>query len=395
MGYITRLPRSSTGYDRNWVIVDRLTKSAYFLAIQEDYKMEKLARLYIDEIVAMHGVPVSIISNRDGRFTWRFWQTLQKALGTRLDMSATYHPQTDGQSKHTIQTLGDMLRACVIDFGGSWDTHLPLVEFSYNNSYHSSIRCAPFEALYGRKYRSPVLWAEIGENRLIGPELVQETTDKVVLIKERLKTVRDRSPWKGVVRFGKKRKSAPSSVHDTFHVSNLKKCLADANLHVPLEEIKVDKALCFVEEPKEIIDCEVKSLKHSRIPIVKVRWNSKRGPEDYMKTSNMSNSDELRHTDNTTLVPPRLPDTLPQVYHRRRPTLGLLILPSVPSFSPTIRRTARMSVLPIEPNLAERARISAINLDDYQLDPLTPPPSPLSPFSMAAYQRMIAETDPT
>ncbi|GKA17357.1 hypothetical protein Tco_0697194 [Tanacetum coccineum] len=109
----------------------------------------------------------------------------------------------------------------------------------------------------------------------------------------------------------------------------------------------------------------------------------------------MSNSDELRHTDNTTLVPPRLPDTLPQVYHRRRPTLGLLILPSVPSFSLTIRRTARISVLPIEPNLAERARISAINLDDYQLDPVTPPPSPSSPFSMAAYQRMIAETDPT
>ncbi|GKE53485.1 hypothetical protein Tco_1488641 [Tanacetum coccineum] len=109
----------------------------------------------------------------------------------------------------------------------------------------------------------------------------------------------------------------------------------------------------------------------------------------------MSNSDELRHTDNTRLVPPRIPDTLPQVYHKRRPTLRLLILPSVPSFSPTIRRTARMSVLPIEPNLAERARISAINLDDYQLDPLTPPPSPSSLFLMAAYQRMIAKTDPT
>ncbi|GJS13517.1 putative reverse transcriptase domain-containing protein [Tanacetum coccineum] len=116
---------------------------------------------------------------------------------------------------------------------------------------------------------------------------------------------------------------------------------------------------------------------------------------DWEKLSDMSNSDELRHTDNTTLVPPRLPDTLPQVYQRRRPTLGLLILPSVPSFSPTIRRTARMSVLSIEPNLAERARISAINLDDYQLDPLTPPPPPLSPFSMATYQQMIAETDPT
>ncbi|GJW38800.1 putative reverse transcriptase domain-containing protein [Tanacetum coccineum] len=287
MDFITKLPRSSSGHDAIWVIVDRLTKSAHFLAIREDYSMEKLARLYIDEIVARHGVPTSIISDRDGRFTSRFWQTMQKALGTRLDMSTAYHPQMDGQSERIIQMLEDMLRACVIDFGGSWNIHLPLAEFSYNNSYHSSIRCAPFEALYGRKCRSPVLWAEIGDSGLIGPELVQETTDKVVVIRDRLKAARDRqksyadnrrkplefqvgdhvmlkvSPWKGVVRFGKKGKLAPrfvgpfeilerigpvayrlrlpeelSSVHDTFHVSNLKKCLADANLHVPLDEIK-------------------------------------------------------------------------------------------------------------------------------------------------------------
>ncbi|GJW66759.1 putative reverse transcriptase domain-containing protein [Tanacetum coccineum] len=287
MDFITKLPRSSSGHDAIWVIVDRLTKSAHFLAIREDYSMEKLARLYIDEIVARHGVPTSIISDRDGRFTSRFWQTMQKALGTRLDMSTAYHPQTDGQSERTIQTLEDMLRACVIDFGGSWNIHLPLAEFSYNNSYHSSIHCAPFEALYGRKCRSPVLWAEIGDSGLIGPELVQETTDKVVVIRDRLKAARDRqksyannrrkplefqvgdhvmlkvSPWKGVVRFGKKGKLAPrfvglfeilerfgpvayrlrlpeklSSVHDTFHVPNLKKCLANANLHVPLDEIK-------------------------------------------------------------------------------------------------------------------------------------------------------------
>ncbi|GJZ16827.1 reverse transcriptase domain-containing protein [Tanacetum coccineum] len=192
MDFITKLPKTKSGHDTIWVIVDRLTKSAHFLAIREDYSTERLARLYIDEIVARHGVPVSIISDRDGRFTSRFWQTLQKALGTRLDMSTAYHPQTDGQSERTIQTLEDMLRACVIDFGGNWDVHLPLVKFSYNNSYHSSIRCAPFEALYGRKCRSPVMWAEIGESSLIGPELVQETTDKVVLIKEKLKAARDR-----------------------------------------------------------------------------------------------------------------------------------------------------------------------------------------------------------
>ena len=227
-----------------------------------------------------------------------------------------------------IQTLEDMLRACVLDFGGSWDVHLPLVEFSYNNSYHSSIRCAPFEALYGRNSRSPVLWAEVGEGQLIGPEIVLETTEKISQIKERLKTARDCqksyadkrrkplefsvgdhvmlkvSPWKCVVRFGKKGKLAPrfvgpfeiterigkvayrlrlpqelSVVHDTFHVSNLKKCLADPTLQVPLDEIRIDEKLNFVEEPVEILEREIKKLKRSRIAIVKVRRNLKRGPE--------------------------------------------------------------------------------------------------------------------
>ncbi|GJY97434.1 putative reverse transcriptase domain-containing protein [Tanacetum coccineum] len=151
MDFITKLHRSKSGHDTIWVVVDRLTKSAHFLATREDYSMEKLARLYIDEIVARHGVPMLIISDRDRRFTSRFWQTLQKALGTRLDMSMAYHPQMHGQSERIIMTLEDMLRTCVIDFGGSWDVHLPLAEFSYNNSYHSNIRCAPFEALHGRK----------------------------------------------------------------------------------------------------------------------------------------------------------------------------------------------------------------------------------------------------
>ncbi|GJR99706.1 putative reverse transcriptase domain-containing protein [Tanacetum coccineum] len=161
-------------------------------------------------------------------YWWPSMKDITTYVGTRLDMSTAYHPQTDGPSDRTKQTLEDMLRGCVIDFGGSWDTHLPLAEFSYNNSYHSSVRCAPFEALYGRKCRSPVLWAEIRENRLVGPELVQETTDKVILIKERLKAVRDCqnsyvgnrrkqlgfevgdkvilevSSWKGVVRLERK-----------------------------------------------------------------------------------------------------------------------------------------------------------------------------------------------
>ncbi|GJY94080.1 reverse transcriptase domain-containing protein [Tanacetum coccineum] len=328
MDFVTKLPRTSSGHDTIWVIVDRLTKSAHFLPMREDYKMERLARLYLNEIVARHGVPISIISDCDSRFTSRFWHSMQEALGMRLDMSTAYHPQTDGQSERTIQTLEDMLRACVLDFGGSWDVHLSLVEFSYNNSYHSSVRCAPFEALYGRKCCSPIMWAEVGEGQLIGHELVQETTEKISQIKDRLKAARDRqksyadrrrkplefsvgdyvllkvSPLKGVVRFGKKWKLAPrfvgpfeiiekvgpvayrldlpeelNGVHDTFHVSNLKKCLADPTLKVPLDEIRVDAKLNFVEEPVEILEREFKKLKRSRIAIVKVRWNSKRGPE--------------------------------------------------------------------------------------------------------------------
>ncbi|GKE52378.1 putative reverse transcriptase domain-containing protein, partial [Tanacetum coccineum] len=223
---------------------------------------------------------------------------MQEALGTRLNMSTTYHPQTDGQSKRTIQTLEDMLKACILEFRGSWDVHLPLVEFSYNNTYHSSARCAPFEALYGRKCRSPILWVEVREGKLIGPELVQETTKKISQINDRLKVACDHqksyadkrrkplefsvgeyvllkvSPWKGVIHFVKKGKLVPrfvgpfeitkrigpvayrlrlpeelNGVHDTFHVSTLKKCLADPTLQIPLDEIQVDPRLNFVEEP--------------------------------------------------------------------------------------------------------------------------------------------------
>ncbi|GJY85730.1 putative reverse transcriptase domain-containing protein [Tanacetum coccineum] len=226
-------------------------------SVHEDFKAKKLARLYINEIVARHCVPVSIVSDCDSYFTSRFWQSLQKALGKPLDLSTAYHPEIDGQSERTIQTLEDMLRACVIDFGGNWDTHLLLVEFSYN-SYHSNVKCAPFEALYGRRCRTPIAWVEVGESKLIRPEIIQETNDKIVKIKERLKAV---LPRKGVVRF------------------DLKKCLADVNLHVPLEEVKIDDKLHFVEEPMEIMDREVKKMKKRQIPIVKVRWNSQRGPE--------------------------------------------------------------------------------------------------------------------
>ncbi|GJX11941.1 putative reverse transcriptase domain-containing protein [Tanacetum coccineum] len=267
MDFVTKLPKTANGYDTIWVIVDRLTKSAHFLPMTKNDPMEKLMKLYMKEVVTRHGVPVSIISDRDGRFTSLFWQALHKALGTRLDMSTAYHPETDGQSERTIQNLEDMLRACVLDFGKNWDRHLPLVEFSYNNSYHTSIKAAPFEALYGRKCRSPVCWAEVGDAQLTGPAIIHETTEKIV------------SPWKGVVHFGKWGKLNPSRVHNTFHVSNLKKCLSDESLVILLGELRVDDKLHFVEEPVEVMDRKIKQLKRSRIPIIKVRWNSKRGPE--------------------------------------------------------------------------------------------------------------------
>nr|GEX08867.1 reverse transcriptase domain-containing protein [Tanacetum cinerariifolium] len=192
MDFVTKLSRTSSGYDTIWVIVDRLTKSAHFLPMREDDSIDKLTKLYLKEVVTRYGIPISIISDRDPRFALNFWRAFQKALGTWLDISTTYHLQTDGQSERTIQTLEDMLRACVIDFGNGWERHLPLVEFSYNNRYYASIKTAPFEALYGRTCRSPVCWAEVGDAQLTGPEIIQETTKKIIQIKQRLQAARDR-----------------------------------------------------------------------------------------------------------------------------------------------------------------------------------------------------------
>nr|GEU75753.1 reverse transcriptase domain-containing protein [Tanacetum cinerariifolium] len=273
MDFIMKLPKTSNGHSTIWVIVDRLTKSAHFFPTREIDSMETLSRL---------------------------WKSLQNALGTQLDMSTAYHPETDGQSERTIQTFEYMLRACVIDFGKGWEKHLPLVEFSYNNSYHAT---TSFEALYCRKCRSPVCWAEVGDVQLTRPEIIHETTEIIVQIRQCLQAAKDRqrsyanvwrkplefqvgdhvmlkvSPRKGIIRFGKQGKLNPqyigpfkilerispvayklelpeelNNIHSTFHVSNLKKCLSNESIIIPMKELRLDDKHNFMEEPVEIMD---------------------------------------------------------------------------------------------------------------------------------------------
>nr|GEZ53007.1 reverse transcriptase domain-containing protein [Tanacetum cinerariifolium] len=252
MDFIVGLLRTPSGYDSIWVIVDRLTKSAYFLPVKMNDSMEKLTQLYLKEIVCQHGVPISIISDRDSKFKSRFWRSLQEALGTRLDMSIAYHLKMDGQSERTIQKLEDMLRDCVIDFEGSWDRHLPLVEFSYNNIYHASIKAAPFKALYGRKCSRQKSDVDVRSR-----PLEFNAGDKVML-----KVL----PWKGMIHFEKCGKLSPrffgpfkilerigpvayklelprelQGIYNTFHVSYLKKCLSDESLIIPLDVVQLDQ----------------------------------------------------------------------------------------------------------------------------------------------------------
>ncbi|GJV24769.1 putative reverse transcriptase domain-containing protein [Tanacetum coccineum] len=240
MDFVTKLPKTSIGQDTIWVIVDRLTKSAHFLPMNDTDSMEKLTGQYLKEVVSSHGVPVLIIFDRDSKFTSHFWKSLNEALGTQLDMSTAYHPQTDGQSERTIQTLEDMLRVCVIDFGKGWDRHLPLV----------------------------------GDAQLTGLEIVHETAEKIIQIKKHIQAARDRKkryadrrckPLEfevgdkilakvGTLAYRLELQEQLSQVHSTFHVSNLKKCFVDEPLAIPLDEIQIDDKLHFIEEPVKIMD---------------------------------------------------------------------------------------------------------------------------------------------
>ena len=329
MDFVFKLPSTPRRYDGIWVIIDRLTKSAHFLPVRERFSPEKLAQLFVQRIVSLHGVPLAIVSDRDPRFTSRLWRKLADALGARLNYSTAFHPQSDGQAERTIQTLEDMLRSCIMQFSGSWDEQLPLIEFVYNNSYQASTGMSPYEALYGRQCRTPLCWSEVGEERLlattnaVGSEYLRMTLDKVKIVRDRLKVAQDRqksyadvrrkdlefevgdwvflklSPWKGVVRFGRRGKLGPryigpyevterigpvayrlalpeelARVHNVFHVSMLRKYIADPSHVLESPDIEIREDLSYVEQPVQILDREERTLRNKTIPLVKVLWRN-------------------------------------------------------------------------------------------------------------------------
>lgn len=322
MDFIDGLPRSPRGNESIWVIVDRLTKSGHFIPVPVRRTTEYLAKKYIQQVVRYHGVPRTIISDRDSLFASVFWKSFQKELGTDLAMSTAYHPQTDGQTERLNLVLEDMLRACVLDYPGSWEDHLGLVEFAYNNSYHSSIGMAPFEALYGRPCRSPSCWLDSGDRAMLGPDMVRETSEAIELAKMRMKAAQDRqrqyadgkrkfvefsigelvyvkiSPMKGVMRFGYKGKLSPryigpypiigvigtvayriqlpeslSGVHNVFHVSMLRKAVADPLVVVDPQEIPVEENATLVARPRAIVGRDSKRTRRTILEMVKVQWS--------------------------------------------------------------------------------------------------------------------------
>ncbi|KAA3461787.1 reverse transcriptase [Gossypium australe] len=334
MDFVSRLPLSSKKKDAIWVIVDRLTKLAYFVLVRTDYSLDKLAELYINENMRLHGVPLSIVSVRDPRFTSLFWKKLQEALGTKLHFSTAFYQQTDGQSEQIIQILEDMLRYCILEFESTWDKHLPLIKFAYNNSFQSSIKMAPYKALSGQKCHTPLYWTELSENKIHGVDLIKETEQKVKVIHDNLKVASDReesyadlkqkdiefevgdkvflkvSPWEKILRFGRKGKLSPrfigpyeiierveqvayrlmlppelEKIHNVFHVSMLRRYRSDSSHVIAPTEVEI-QSIC---QPIQIFARKTKELRNKKIFLVKVLW-CKHGvekatwePEDVMR----------------------------------------------------------------------------------------------------------------
>jgi hypothetical protein len=322
MDFIVGLPWTTKGFDYIWVIFDRLTKIAHFLPVKTDHPVVVYAQLYITRILSLHRIPKTIVSDRGPQFVSKFWSALHKSLGTKLLHSSAYHPQTRGQTERVNQILEDMLRACVLEFPQKWDECLPLTEFSYNNSYQESIKMAPFEALYGQRCQTPLNWSEPGERWFFRPDMVKETEEKVQRIIHNLKEAQARqknyankrcqplvfqvnehvylkvSPMKGVNNFGVKGKLAPryigpflilerygpvayrlqlpetlSTVHNVFHVSQLKKCLRIPDRTIDIVDVALEPDLTYSEHPIRVLDQKDRITQKRTLKFYKVQWN--------------------------------------------------------------------------------------------------------------------------
>ncbi|WVZ70510.1 hypothetical protein U9M48_019171, partial [Paspalum notatum var. saurae] len=321
MDFIVGLPRTQKGYNSIWVVVDRLTKVAHFIPVNTTYLGARLAELYISRIVCLHGVPKRIISDRDSQFTSRFWEQLHDSLDTKLRFSTPCHPQTDGQTERTNQILEDMLRDCAIQYGTSWDKSLPYAEFSYNNSYQASLKKSPFEALYGRRCRTPLFWNQTGEKQVFGPDLIKDAEQQIKIVRENLRVAQSRqksyadvrrrdltfkvddfvylkvSPMRGIRRFNVKGKLAPryispfkilerkgevayklelpsslSGIHHVFHVFQLKKCLRLLEEQAPLKGLDVQEDLTYTEHPVKILETSERVTRNKMIKMCRVQW---------------------------------------------------------------------------------------------------------------------------
>ncbi|WVZ53383.1 hypothetical protein U9M48_004334 [Paspalum notatum var. saurae] len=318
MDFIVGLPRTQSGFDSIWVVIDRLTKVAHFILVKTTYSEAKLAELYMSRIVCLHGVPKKIVSDRETQFTSHFRKRLHESMDTKLNFSSAYHSQTDEQTERTNQILEDMLRACAIQYGNSWDKSLPYAEFSYNNSYQASIKMSPFQALYGRRCRMPLPWDQPGEKQLFGPQIIEDAERQVRMIRENLrifqttqKSYADHrrrdlefamgdyvylkvSPIHGLL----KEKLAPryigpfkiidrngevayqlelpdrlSGVHDVFHVPQLKKCLRVPEEQLQGDDLNMQDDLTYMEYPVQILETAERTTRNRVIKMFKVKWS--------------------------------------------------------------------------------------------------------------------------
>jgi hypothetical protein len=322
MDFINGLPKTPRGNDSIWVIVDRLTKVAHFIPVRTIYGGDKLTKLYIDNILKLHGVPKSIVSDRGTQFVSKFWRSLHQALKTKLDFSSAYHPQTDGQTERVNQVLEDMLRACVLTYGKNWEDSLAFAEFSYNNGYHTSLKKAPFEVLYERKCRTPLMWSEVRDRVIESPDFIKAAEEKIAEIRENLRIAQSRqksyadkrrrklkfdvgdhvylkvSLIRGTRKFRVRGKLAPryigpypiikridtvaykiklpeqlSDVHNVFHVSQLRKCLRVPEEQVVPDTLDLQDDLRYQEVPMRILDTMTRKTQTQAFKLCKVQWS--------------------------------------------------------------------------------------------------------------------------